>query len=210
MFAMKTGMKASLIIITLTLVACLIVLRPRPDEPVAANVSDTSRGPSFEVHVMKPRIARPFFGILPTKLKAKIFGGGDLRFDQASPGAKFGSVGHNRLELTQLAGTSSLRPTAKGESLLGRASYSRWSSRKGNGGCFADPQIEPTDISIPPRGQAPTSSTVTSWSSSQPAQIPRRGGSSNGHQRHSPSVGVSRTYHTGSIATEESIVRLID
>jgi hypothetical protein len=97
---MKTGMKASLIIITLTLVACLIVLRPRPDEPVAANVSDTSRGPSFEVHVMKPRIARPFFGILPTKLKAKIFGGGDLRFDQASPGAKFGSVGHNRLELT--------------------------------------------------------------------------------------------------------------
>jgi hypothetical protein len=46
---MKTSLKISLIIIALALLACLVVLRSRPDEPDAARVSDTSRAPSFEV-----------------------------------------------------------------------------------------------------------------------------------------------------------------
>jgi hypothetical protein len=53
------GMKTSLIIlIALALLACLVVLGSRPDEPVAASVSDTSRGPSFEVQIVRPRKAR--------------------------------------------------------------------------------------------------------------------------------------------------------
>jgi len=103
MGGMKTSVKTSLIIIALALLACLVWLVSRPDEPVAASVSDTSRGPSFEVHVEKPRLARFLFGILPTKLEAKLFGNGgylETAFDHASHGAKIGSVGHDRLELS--------------------------------------------------------------------------------------------------------------
>ncbi len=81
------------------LLAVLIVLGLLRDKPVATNVSDTSRGPSFEVHVEKPRLARFLFGVLPTKLEEKLFKNGELRFDHTSRGAKIGSVEHNRLEL---------------------------------------------------------------------------------------------------------------
>ena len=75
-------MKTSLIIIALVLLAGLVVLGLRPDEPVAANVSDTSRGPSFQVLVVKPLRARPLFGLLP----GRFFGlpPDELRFDNAS------------------------------------------------------------------------------------------------------------------------------
>ena len=101
MGGMKTSVKKSLVIIALALLSCLVMLmlRSRPDEPAAARVSDTSRGPSFEVQVVKPRLARFLFGIIPTKLEEKIFGGGELRFDHTSRGAEIGSVGHDRLEL---------------------------------------------------------------------------------------------------------------
>ena len=94
------GMKKSRIIIALALLAGLIVLGLRRGEPVATNISDTSRGPSFEVHVVKPRLARPLFGILPTKLEEKLEARGERRFDHTSLGAKIGSVEHNRLELS--------------------------------------------------------------------------------------------------------------
>jgi len=103
MGGMKTPMKTLLIIIALALLACLVWLGSRPDEPVGASVSETSQGPSFEVHVEKPRLARFLFGILPTKLEAKLFGNGgylETAFDHASRGAKIGSVGHDRLELS--------------------------------------------------------------------------------------------------------------
>jgi hypothetical protein len=96
---MKTPVKISLIIVAVALLACLVWLISRPDEPTAANGSGTPGVPSFEVHVEKPRMDRFLFGILPTRLEEKLVGDGELRFNQASRGAKIGSVGHNRLEL---------------------------------------------------------------------------------------------------------------
>jgi hypothetical protein len=118
-------MKTWLILIALALLACLVVLRSRPDEPVAASVPDTSRGPSFEVHVEKPRLARLLFGILPTKLEEKLMGGGELRFNHARRGAKIGSVGHDRLELSADGWDLLIETDGKGGSLRGRASCSR-------------------------------------------------------------------------------------
>jgi hypothetical protein len=102
---MKTSRKAWLIIIALSLLACIawLMLRSRPDGLDTVSVPDTSRGPSFEVHVEKPRIARFLFGILPIKLEAKIFGNGgylETAFDHTSRGAKIGVVGHDRLVLS--------------------------------------------------------------------------------------------------------------
>lgn len=104
MAGMKRSMKISLIIIALALLACLVMISvrlvSRPNEPDTPSVSDTSRGPSFEVQVEKPRIDRFLGGILPTKMEAKLFGGGELRFDHTSRGTRVGSVGRDRLELS--------------------------------------------------------------------------------------------------------------
>jgi hypothetical protein len=100
---MKTSVKTSLIIVALALLAllaCLVVFRSRPDEPVAASVSDTSRGPSFEVNVVKPLSARPLFGLLGLLPGGDKIGEHVLRFDHTSNGAKIGNVGHDRLELS--------------------------------------------------------------------------------------------------------------
>jgi hypothetical protein len=98
----KRSIKTWLIVVALALLAGLVVfmLRSRADEPVGASVTDMSRGPSFDVHVEKPRLARPLFGIIPNKLEEKLFGGGELRFDDASHGAKVGNVGNKHLELS--------------------------------------------------------------------------------------------------------------
>jgi len=94
------GMKKLLIIIALALVAYLVVLRSRPDEPAAVSDSEPSRSPWFEVHVVRPRSALPLFGILPEPLTKRLLGEtGDLGFDYTSRGAG-GSVGHDRLELS--------------------------------------------------------------------------------------------------------------
>lgn len=100
MSGMKRSMKTSLIIIALALLVCLglVWFVSRPNETGGPNVSGTSRGPSFEVNVEKPRMDRFLGGILPTGIEAKLIGG-ELRFDHASPGAKIGSVGNDRLEL---------------------------------------------------------------------------------------------------------------
>lgn len=93
---MKTYVKASLIVVALASLACVVWLASRPD---AAGVPGASRGPSFEVSVEKPRIDRFLYGILPVKLEEKLLGGGELRFGHASRGAQVGSVGHDRIEL---------------------------------------------------------------------------------------------------------------
>ena len=98
----KTAMKASLLIIALALLAGLVwlALRPdEPDEPVGAGVSETSRGTSFEVRVEKPRSALPLFGLLGLLPGGDKIGEPVLRFDHTSRGAQVGKVGHDRLEL---------------------------------------------------------------------------------------------------------------
>jgi hypothetical protein len=107
MRGVKTSKKASLIVIALALLACLACLawlgsRPdEPDEPVGASVSETSRGPSFEVRVRMPRSALPLGGILPDSLVKKLDGTPrELRFDHTSRGAAISSVGHDRLGLS--------------------------------------------------------------------------------------------------------------
>src|SRR5688500_11528234 len=101
---MKKSIKTSLFIIALALFACLLVLlwpRNQPDEPFGASVMETSSGPSFEVRVVVPRLGRPLGGILPDWVVKKMDGTpSELRFDHTSPGAKFGSVGPDRLELS--------------------------------------------------------------------------------------------------------------
>ena len=97
---MKTPLKVSLIIIALVLIvslAGLVWLVSRPDEIVVS--SGTSRSPSFDVSVEKPRMDRFLGGILPTGLEAKLIGG-ELRFHHASRGARVGRVGNDRLELS--------------------------------------------------------------------------------------------------------------
>lgn len=100
MRGMKTSLKIPLVIIALALLVCLaglVWLVSRPNE--LASVSGTSGPPSFEVNVEKPRMDRFLGGILPTKLEAKLIGG-ELRFDHTSRGARIGSVGRDRLELS--------------------------------------------------------------------------------------------------------------
>ena len=95
-------MKTLLIIIALLLLLCLPVVvwfLLRPNEPDAASVANKSQGPAFTVSVEKPRMDRFLGGILPTRLEDKLIGGGQLRFDQASRGARIGSAGSNRLEI---------------------------------------------------------------------------------------------------------------
>jgi len=99
---MKTSIKISLIIIALSLLACLVVLvlRSRSDEPVAESALDTSRGPSFEVKIVVPRMGLPFAGILPDWLvKKHDLTPRELRFDHTSQGARIATVEHDRLEL---------------------------------------------------------------------------------------------------------------
>ncbi|HQR31604.1 MAG TPA: hypothetical protein PLK30_02625 [Blastocatellia bacterium] len=97
---MKTSKKVTLGIIALALVVCFIVFRPETDEPDVTSSLGISQGPLFDVRVIKPRLARPLFGILPVKLEEKLEPGAELRFDQTSPGAKIGNIGPNRLDLS--------------------------------------------------------------------------------------------------------------
>jgi hypothetical protein len=93
--------KTALIFIALALLAGLVAIGSRKDEPfVGASASESPRSPSFEVYVARPRSARPLFGILTTELEAKLFGVVDLEFDDATPGATIGVVGRDRLELS--------------------------------------------------------------------------------------------------------------
>jgi len=104
---MKASVKASLVIIGLALLACIVGLiwlgtrSNETDEPIAESLSDATAGPSFEVRIVVPRMARAFGGILPDALVKKLDGTpSELRFDHTSPGARIVSVGPDRLELS--------------------------------------------------------------------------------------------------------------
>jgi len=101
---MKPSMKIWVIIIALVLVGGLAWFGSRANKPhdlVGESVLDTSQGPAFEVRVIMPRGGLPLFGILPDwVVKKHNLTPGELRFDHTSPGARIGSVGHDRLELS--------------------------------------------------------------------------------------------------------------
>src|SRR5258705_5067246 len=101
---MKKSIKTSLIIVGLALLACvagLVWLASRPDEqdePVEFSVSETSRGPSFEVRVIMPRAGLPLGGILPDALVKKLDGTPrELRVDNTRSRAQVGSGGQGGL-----------------------------------------------------------------------------------------------------------------
>lgn len=100
---MKKSKKTVLIVIALTLLACFVCLvwfTSRSNEQVVERVLDTSRGPAFELHVIVPRMARPFAGILPDWIVGKLDGTPSvLHFDHTSSGARILSAGPNRVEL---------------------------------------------------------------------------------------------------------------
>lgn len=85
------------------LAAGMMMLRPRtngPSQSVGERVSDTSRGPSFEVRVVVPRGGLPLGGILPDWLVKKYdLTPRELRFDHTSPGAQIGVVRQHWIEL---------------------------------------------------------------------------------------------------------------
>ena len=95
------GMKTSLIVVSLVLLAGVIVFAffgSQPGEPTAAGVSEAPQDPSFQARVVRPRVARPLFGILPIRLEDKLRGNVE-RFDHTEPGAEFVSLGPGHLEL---------------------------------------------------------------------------------------------------------------
>jgi hypothetical protein len=107
---MKKPIKRWLFIIALVLLAGIvglvwIGLRANDpiamEETVAENVSDQSGGPSFGVRVIVPRAGLPLGGILPDWIVEKQdLTPRELKFDHTSPGAKIGSVGPGRIELS--------------------------------------------------------------------------------------------------------------
>ena len=94
-------MKIWVIIIAVVLLACVAWLGSRVNKPVAEGVLDPSQGPAFEVHVVMPRGGLPLFGILPEwVVKKHNLTPHELRYDHTSPGARIGTIRHDRLELS--------------------------------------------------------------------------------------------------------------
>ena len=121
-----TSIKTLLIIIGLALLACLVVLvlvmrKSRPNEPdLMASVSDASRGPSFEVRVVMPRLGLPLAGILPDALAKKLDATpSEMAFDHTSPGAQVGSVDNDSLELSAEGWDLSIETDAEGRIISG-------------------------------------------------------------------------------------------
>src|SRR5437762_10689417 len=87
----------TIIALVLMLAVLLLLLRRRADQPATAGVASAQDG-SFFVQVERPILSgRPIW-----EVPRAIFGDGDreLRFGDMSPGAKIGSVGSNRVELS--------------------------------------------------------------------------------------------------------------
>src|SRR5882724_370885 len=100
------GKKILVTIIALALLlACIVALRLRRDQPVAPRVSETSRligGPAFEVQVEMPAFNS---GRAPWEIPGVILGyDRGPRFDQTSPGAQVGKIASDHIELSSDGG----------------------------------------------------------------------------------------------------------
>jgi hypothetical protein len=95
------GKKILVTIIGLALLlACIVALRVRRDQPAGPSVSETSRligGPAFEVQVEMPAFNS---GRAPWEIPGVILGyDHGPRFDQSSPGARVGKIAADHIEL---------------------------------------------------------------------------------------------------------------
>ena len=119
-------MRTWLVVIALTLLACLVWVGVPPDEWPAAGTPATSQGPWFEVHVERPLSARPLaglFGLIPAD---------SLAFNHASRGAAIGVVGDDRLELKAEGWEFFLEVDSKGQLAPGtRLVFPSWLERGG-------------------------------------------------------------------------------
>ncbi len=83
------------------LLACIVALRLRKDQPVGPSVSETSRligGPAFAVQIEMPAFNS---GRAPWEIPGVILGyDRGPRFDQASPGAQVGKTAPDHIELS--------------------------------------------------------------------------------------------------------------
>ena len=98
----KRGNKILVIIIALALLlAGIVALRLRREEPVGLSASETSRligGPAFEVQVEMPAFNS---GRAPWEIPGVILGYDQgPRFNQASPGAQVGKIAPDHIELS--------------------------------------------------------------------------------------------------------------
>ena len=96
------GKKIFVIIIALALLlAGIVALRLRREQPIGRSMSETSlliRGPAFEVQVEMPAFNS---GRSPLEIPGAILGyDRGPRFDQASPGAQVGKIAPNHIELS--------------------------------------------------------------------------------------------------------------
>ena len=107
------GKKILVTIIALALLlACIVALRLRRNQPVGPSVAETSRligGPAFESQVEMPAFNS---GRAPWELPGVILGyDRGPRFDQASPGAQVGNIGPDHVELSAEGGWNLLIET---------------------------------------------------------------------------------------------------
>jgi hypothetical protein len=151
------GKKILVIIIALVLLlACVIALRLRRDNPVRPSMSETSRligGPAFEVQVEMPAFNS---GRAPWEIPGVIFGyDHGPRFDQASPGAKVGKITRDHIELSADGGWDLLIET-DGAGRLSQKTH------------------VPLAIFIPPRAQARMKSKgASNWKSLSARMLPQ-------------------------------------
>lgn len=84
----------------LILLGMLLVGKPQPP---ASKTTDGA--PTFRLRVLVPRLALPFAGILPDAVVTRFdLTPSELGFDHQSPGAEWGYIGPDRLELRNAEG----------------------------------------------------------------------------------------------------------
>jgi hypothetical protein len=118
------GKKIFVIIIALALLlAGIVALRLRREQPIGRSMSETSlliRGPAFEVQVEMPAFNS---GRAPWEIPGVILGyDHGPRFDQASPGAQVGKIALDHIELSADGGWDLVIET-DGEGRLGQGTH---------------------------------------------------------------------------------------
>jgi hypothetical protein len=92
-------MRTALFLVVVGVLGGLALLGVQSGDRTGIGSPGDAGGPIFEVHVERPRLNRPLFGILPTVLEDLMVADRVLEFDGASRGAAVDDVGSDRLEL---------------------------------------------------------------------------------------------------------------